>query len=75
MRVISQDGRYNLPYETSVFFLSVAKDCTKIMAYAPHSFTMARYSNESIAKKAMERLIQAGTQHCEKSTFLNEMEM
>ena len=48
MRVISQDGRYNLPYETSVFFLSVAKDCTKIMAYAPHSFTMARYSNESM---------------------------
>lgn len=59
MRVISQDGRIDLPYEQ----IAVAIDCDEmaIIAYAVSSYDdtvwkLAKYSTEEKAEKVMEML-------------------
>ena len=58
MRVISQDGRLDFPYERSIVFLSL-KDATIVQIQAigdDEAGTLAKYSTEEKAKKAMEML-------------------
>lgn len=58
MRVISQDGRLDFPYERSIVFLS-PKDATIVQILAigeDEAGTLATYSTEEKAKKAMEML-------------------
>ena len=58
MRVISQDGRLDFPYERSIVFLS-PKDATIVQIQAigeDEAGTLAKYSTEEKAKKAMEKL-------------------
>lgn len=58
MRVISQDGRLDFPYERSIVFLSL-EDATIVQIQAigdDEAGTLAKYSTEEKAKKAMEEL-------------------
>lgn len=58
MRVISQDGRLDFPYERSIVFLSL-EDATIVQIQAigdDEAGTLAKYSTEEKAKKAMELL-------------------
>lgn len=58
MRVISQDGRLDFPYERSIVFLS-PKDATIVQIQAigeDEAGTLAKYSTEEKAKKTMEML-------------------
>ena len=63
MRVISQNGRLDFPYERSIVFLS-PKDATIVQILAigdDEAGTLAKYSTEEKAKKAMEMLREAYT--------------
>ena len=63
MRVISQDGRLDFPYERSIVFLS-PKDATIVQILAigdDEAGTLAKYSTAEKAKKAMEMLRTAYT--------------
>ena len=54
MRVISQDGRLDFPYERSIVFLSL-EDATIVQIQAigdDEAGTLAKYSTEEKAKKA-----------------------
>lgn len=58
MRVISQDGRLDFPYEESVVFISLV-DASEIRIVAigdDDNVVIAKYSTEEKAKKAMEML-------------------
>lgn len=58
MRVISQDGRLDFPYEESVVFISIV-DASEIRIVAiadDDDVAIAKYSTEEKAKKAMEML-------------------
>lgn len=60
MRVISQDGRIDLPYE-QIVVVNNTVDEMAIIAYAVNSdddtiWKLAEYSTEAKAKKAMEEL-------------------
>ena len=58
MRVISQDGRLDFPYENSVVFISLV-DASEIRIVAigdDDNVVIAKYSTEEKAKKAMEML-------------------
>ena len=58
MRVISQDGRLDFPYEESVVFISLV-DASEIRIVAigdDDNVVIAKYSTEEKAKKAMEEL-------------------
>lgn len=58
MRIISQDGRVDLPYEQVAVAIDY-DDEMAILAYAVSSGTiweLAEYSTEEKAEKAMERL-------------------
>lgn len=61
MRVISQDGTIDMPYEVSSLNMVVGKyeDVVNAAIYCYSSFStikMAEYSSEEKAKKAMEML-------------------
>lgn len=61
MRVISQDGTMDVPYEVSSLNMVVGKyeDVVNAAIYCCNSFStirMAEYGSEEKAKKAMERL-------------------
>lgn len=61
MRVISQDGTLDMPYEISSLSMAVGKyeDVVNAAIYCCNSFStirMAEYSTEEKAKKAMEEL-------------------
>ena len=58
MRVISQDGRLDFPYEKSVIFINpVDSSEVRIVAIGDDDDGMiAKYSTEEKAKKAMEML-------------------
>lgn len=61
MRVISQDGTLDMPYEISSLSMAVGKyeDVVNAAIYCCNSFStirMAEYSTEEKAKKAMEML-------------------
>ena len=61
MRVISQDGTIDMPYEISSLNMAVGKyeDVVIAAIYCYNSFSttkMAEYSSEEKAKKAMEEL-------------------
>lgn len=61
MRVISQDGTIDMPYEVSSLNMVVGKyeDVVNAAIYCYSSFStikMAEYSSEEKAKKAMEEL-------------------
>ena len=59
MRVISQDGKLDFPYENSVVFISLV-DASEIRIVAigdDDNVVIAKYSTEEKAKKAMEELI------------------
>lgn len=58
MRVISQDGRLDFPYENSVVFISPREETIVQvqMTGDDDSVMMAQYSTEEKAKKAMEML-------------------
>lgn len=60
MRIISQDGRFDLPYEQFAVAIDATND-TKIIAYAVNSdddtiWKLAEYSTKEKAEKAMEEL-------------------
>lgn len=58
MRVISQDGRLDFPYEESIVFISLV-DASEIRIVAiadDDDVAIAKYSTEEKAKKAMEML-------------------
>lgn len=58
MRVISQDGRLDFPYEKSVVFIT-PRDASEIRIQAlgdDDDGMIAKYSTEEKAKKAMEML-------------------
>ena len=58
MRVISQDGKLDFPYENSVVFISLV-DASEIRIVAigdDDNVVIAKYSTEEKAKKAMEML-------------------
>ena len=58
MRVISQDGKLDFPYENSVVFISPV-DASEIRIVAigyDDNVVIAKYSTEEKAKKAMEML-------------------
>ena len=58
MRVISQDGKLDFPYENSVVFISLV-DASEIRIVAigdDDNVVIAKYSTEEKAKKAMEEL-------------------
>lgn len=58
MRVVSQDGRLDFPYENSVVFIHPReKNIVQLQMTGDYeSTTMAQYSTEEKAKKAMEML-------------------
>jgi hypothetical protein len=63
MRVISQDGTIDVPYEISSFYMACGKykDVGYAVVYCHNSSTaagtkMAEYSSKEKAKKAMEEL-------------------
>ena len=60
MRVISQDGKLDFPYENSIVFIdTMAKDAVFVRMQAigdDEASIMADYSTEEKAKKAMEML-------------------
>ena len=61
MRVISQDGTIDIPYENSVVFISLV-DASEIRIVAigdDDNVVIAKYSTEEKAKKAMEMLRKA----------------
>ena len=58
MRVISQDGKLDFPYENSVVFINLV-DASEIRIVAigyDDDAVIAKYSTEEKAKKAMEEL-------------------
>lgn len=60
MRIISQDGKVDLPYEQFAVAIDATND-TKIIAYAVNSdddtiWKLAEYSTKEKAEKAMEEL-------------------
>ena len=58
MRVISQDGKLDFPYENSVVFINLV-DASEIRIVAigdDDNVVIAKYSTEEKAKKAMEML-------------------
>lgn len=68
MRVISQDGTIDVPYEYISLVISIAKckDVEHVCIYchnisAPHGTRLAEYSTEAKAVKAMEMLREAYT--------------
>ena len=61
MRVISQDGKLDFPYENSVVFISLV-DASEIRIVAigdDDNVVISKYSTEEKAKKAMEMLRKA----------------
>ena len=58
MRVISQDGKLDFPYENSVVFINLVDASeTRIVAIGDDDdVVIAKYSTEEKAKKAMEML-------------------
>lgn len=55
MRLISQDGKMNFPYEYTV----VNRDENVILAFtvwSPFHMVIAKYSTETLARKAMREL-------------------
>ena len=61
MRVISQDGKLDFPYENSVVFINLV-DASEVRIVAigdDDDVVIAKYSTEEKAKKAMEMLIDA----------------
>lgn len=55
MRVISQDGRLDFPYEESVIFINPV-DASEVRMVANDDGMIAKYSTGRKAKKAMEML-------------------
>lgn len=59
MRIISQDGKVDVPYEISSIEISRHRDNSKYIIYASvHSSTMmmAIYTTEEMCERVMERL-------------------
>lgn len=57
MRILSQDGMYDYPYEQSVIIIDRTEiRCCLCAALSDVGTIMARYSTESKAKKAIEML-------------------
>lgn len=70
MRVISQDGKLDFPYENSVVFINLV-DASEIRIVAigdDDDVVIAKYSTEEKAKKAMEMLRERHTDN----VFLRE---
>lgn len=64
MRVISQGGMFDIPYEISSLNMGVGKykDVVNVSIYCGNSFStakMAEYSSKEKAKKAMQMLREA----------------
>lgn len=60
MRILSQDGMYDYPYEQSVVVIDGTEiRCCLCVGLSDVGTIMARYSTESRAKKAMEMLREA----------------
>lgn len=59
MRIISQSGTNDMPYETTI--LAIANSGTCIMAITPNGqqMLMAQYSTQEKAEKAMKKLHEA----------------
>lgn len=57
MRIISQDGTDDVPYERSNFFMQPRNDYIEILCCVDeHSFNIAEYSTSEKALKAMKML-------------------
>lgn len=57
MRVISQNWHIDIPYEQAAFAISIANDCSKIMAFFGNkSFMIGRYSSKDYAMEVLIRL-------------------
>lgn len=56
MRLVSQDGTYDIPYNLYSVCVLKAYDCYKVLAFGYENYTLATYSTEQKALKAMEML-------------------
>lgn len=56
MRLVSQDGTYDVPYNLCSVYMLKAYDCYKVLASGTENYTLATYSTEQKALKAMEML-------------------
>lgn len=74
MRILSQDGKFNFPYERVCLEVS---DSGKIFAQGDiwgtedNYIEVARYENEEKVRKAMEMLREQYTKLCSISTYLH----
>lgn len=58
MRIISQSGRFDIPYEVAVVYVEYESVIAKV---GDERYTMGNYSTEEKAVKAMEMLIDTYT--------------
>lgn len=56
MRLVSQDGTCDIPYNLCSVYMLKAYDCYKVLASNTDIYTLATYSTEQKALKAMEML-------------------
>lgn len=75
MRIISQDGMFDYPYEGIFIGISQANNTNSVMVWSlsdskDYGFCMAKYSTKEIAMEAMRRL-RSQYQYVEKCTSFN----
>ena len=56
MRLVSQDGTCDIPYNLCSVYMLKAYDCYKVLASHTENYTLATYSTEQKALKAMRML-------------------
>lgn len=56
MRLVSQDGMCDIPYNLYSVYVLKAYDCYKVLASNTESYALATYSTEQKALRAMEML-------------------
>lgn len=56
MRLVSQDGTYDIPYNLYSVHLFKSYDCYKVLASGYENYTLATYSTEQKALKAINML-------------------
>lgn len=63
MRIISQNGRFDIPYEVAVVYVEYESVIAKV---GDERYTMGNYSTEEKAVKAMEMLTWVLAEHIER---------
>jgi len=63
MRIINQNGRFDIPYEIAVVYIEYESIIAKV---GDERYVMGKYSTEEKAIKAMKMLIWVLTEHIER---------